>query len=493
MKIKRTVAPDMRQAIRRVREEQGPDAVILANRRVPEGVEIISAIDLDAEALSQAADILPSAASAASAPKPVTAAPSGQVSGYASQAASAYKASAAEPEEQNDEFASRLAEMKANAKSLEFDPDAPTDEHVVTPQAAPQHRNYAESAASEPPIIQPIAPGPAASSIAPQGPSFETHRPMAGGQDHMLQDMQRELQSLRGLLQNQMSVMEWNRVSSKHPLRVILLSRLNSFGISMSLGKEIVEKVTETKNIERAWRQALGVLASRIPVANDDFMDYGGVVAIVGPTGVGKTTTIAKLAARFAMRHGSRNVALVSTDNYRVGAHEQLLNYARLLNVPMKTAGTADELSRVLNSLYDKKLVLVDTAGMSQRDMRLSEHMATLREGSPLIRPYLTISATSQLKALDETIAAFSRVDLAGCILTKLDEAVGFGAALSSVISHQLPINYLGVGQRVPEDLQLARAHRLVTRAVSGVKPEDQTADPEEMAAKFAEVPADAT
>jgi len=135
-------------------------------------------------------------------------------------------------------------------------------------------------------------------------------------------------------------------------------------------------------------------------------------------TTVGKTTSVAKLAARFVMRHGQRSVALISTDGYRIGAHEQLHNFARILGVPFKTASNHDELSVALGGFFDKKLVLIDTAGMSQRDIRLSEQFSTLRESFPVIRPWLVLAANTQLGALDEAVKGFGRVDLNSCIIT---------------------------------------------------------------------------
>ena len=250
--------------------------------------------------------------------------------------------------------------------------------------------------------------------------------------------------------------------------------------------------IKDISDVERAWRLALGVLAKNILISDDDFMSYGGVVAVVGPTGVGKTTTIAKLAARFAIQHGHRNVALVSTDNFRIGAHEQLLSYARILDVPLHMAQDQEELKRILLSLYDKKLVLIDTAGMSQRDIRLSEQLVSLHESSPMVRSFLVLPANTQLSAMDEIVRSFKRSHLAGMVITKLDEAASLGSVLTVSIRHRLPIAYVGVGQRVPEDLQPARAHQLVSQAVSLMRKYKETSDEDVLAVKFSGVAAHA-
>jgi len=195
---------------------------------------------------------------------------------------------------------------------------------------------------------------------------------------------------------------------------------------------------------------------------NEDVVEKGGVIALVGPTGVGKTTTIAKLAARYALRRGVRHAALISTDNYRVGAHEQLRTYGRLLDIPLRNALNKEELQSHLDDLVDKDLVLIDTAGMSQRDLRISEQLSVLKESKANIKVYLVLAATSQLSGLEETISVFRGINLDGCILTKLDEATSIGPALSAIIEQKLPLAYVSDGQRVPEDLHLARIDKLI-------------------------------
>jgi flagellar biosynthesis protein FlhF len=200
---------------------------------------------------------------------------------------------------------------------------------------------------------------------------------------------------------------------------------------------------------------------------NDDILSQGGVVALVGPTGVGKTTSVAKLAARYLLRHGPKSVALITADDQRIGAHEQLKIYGQILDLPVRVARDHGSLQAALSELRAHRLILIDTAGMSQRDVRLAEQLSMVRSGSPAVKLYLVLAANAQIAALEETVAAFSTTALQGAIITKADETSSFGGVLSVLSSHGLPVAYVSEGQRVPEDLAPARAHSLVSRCVA--------------------------
>lgn len=209
------------------------------------------------------------------------------------------------------------------------------------------------------------------------------------------------------------------------------------------------------------------------------------MIALVGATGVGKTTTVAKLAARFAARHGNRDVALVSTDSYRIGAHDHLMAYGRILEVPVLIAGNKHGLRDVLLSTRHKKLVLIDTAGMSQNDMRLAEQLATLRGEGERVRNYLVMSANTQTPGLNDIARAFNAAQLKGCIITKEDEAVSLGGVLTVIARHSLPVIYVADGQRVPEDIHPARPDQLIRRAVTLASLEENHVDEESIAIRF--------
>jgi flagellar biosynthesis protein FlhF len=403
MKIKKFVAPDIRRAIRMVREEQGPDAVILSNRRVDGGVEIVSAIDYD-EALFNTGRTI--------------------------------------PYEQND-YAKTVSE------------DFPAE----------QQNRHADN-------------GPVQ---VDQTNSLNPPKEQSPIQESLLAEMRAELNYLRNIVETRFFDMEWINYSHSNPASAELIKRLLSCGFSSKLARDLAKDLPLTNKIEDAWEKALIRLADQVLIAEDDIIDKGGIVALVGPTGVGKTTTVAKLAARYALRRGVRHVGLITTDYYRVGAHEQLRTYGRLLDIPVRNASNKDELKAQIDDLMDKDLVLIDTAGMSQRDMRISEQLSVLKESKANIRVYLVINAIGQLSGIEEVINVFRGIDLDGCILTKVDEATSIGPAISAIIEQKLPIAYISDGQRVPEDLHLARADKIVNKENFSMRKTEEKADEDMM------------
>lgn len=291
-------------------------------------------------------------------------------------------------------------------------------------------------------------------------------------QDPALLEMRQELNTLRELMQHQTEQLVGKQFAQREPVRHHILKRLRRYGISGRVASGIAKGIRHTQNTEQAWRNALYELANQINVTDDDIISKGGIVALVGSTGVGKTTTIAKLAARFCMRHSKEQLALITTDNFRVGAEKQLSIYGQILGVPVHHASNSQELVRLLKGMQDKKLVLIDTAGMSQKDRRLkmlSDSLARLKR----IRVYLVAAANTQGRAVQELMNHYGRDHLHGCILTKLDETASLGEAVSVLMEHQLPLAYLSDGQNVPEDLKPARVSTVVAQLVASGKHEE--------------------
>ena len=403
MKMKRYFAPDIRLAIRKVREDQGSDAVILSNRQVDGGVEIIAALDYDDALIHEAIG---------------------------------------NPDTYNQ---SDVADVRSGVDT--------TVSHNV-----------------DKPIIK-------------QAPD---HPAQGIKNDAALGGLQRELKSLRNIMEAPLMQLAWGEAAQSQPLYAGLLKRLMTLGLDSRLCEQIANKVVQGSNrMDRGWINALRLLLGVIPVSNNSILSNGGVVALVGPTGVGKTTTIAKLAARFALQHGRRNVALITTDSYRIGAHEQLRAYGKIMGVPVQVAGDGDELRNIIDHNGSKKLTLIDTAGASQRDVRLSRQLATLKIKGQDIKNYLVLSATAEAGLQEEVIRSFGKHGLNGCILTKLDEAVSLGGVLSVLIQSKLPVAYVGNGQRVPDDLHPARRKGLVRSAVKLMQKTRKTPSEESLAYEF--------
>jgi flagellar biosynthesis protein FlhF len=284
-----------------------------------------------------------------------------------------------------------------------------------------------------------------------------------------------EVRALRDLLEREVAGLAWGDAARREPLRAALLAKLLGLGLVKGVADPIAAEAKAAsapgEGMNGAWRRALTTLATRVEVTGDDILSDGGVVALLGPTGAGKTTTVAKLAARYRMRHGTASVAMITTDNFRVGAEAQLRTFGRLMEVPVASCADAAELESALGRFRDRGLVLVDTAGMGQRDARLPEQAAIVRSGAGAeverLRCYLVLAAPTEYGGLDETVEAYGAVPLAGAVVTKADEATSLGGVLSVLVRHHLPAADLSDGQRVPEDLAPARGAELVRRAVS--------------------------
>jgi len=300
--------------------------------------------------------------------------------------------------------------------------------------------------------------------------------------------MQRELQDLRRLLQTGLAGMTWSDKRLREPLQARVLEELSAMDIAPDVAMALAALTPRRTSLENPSHIPLALLVKHLPVVNDMTCISGGITAVVGPTGAGKTTTIAKLAARWCMRHGSQDLALVSTDGYRIGAREQLNTYARILGAPMHAANDAKELARVLERLKSKKLILIDTAGMGPRDVRLTEQLAALKYGASSARVLLALPAQAEGHALDEIVCAFVRVKPAACVLTKVDEAASLGAAISTVLRHKLKVAYVCDGQRVPEDLHAAHLKRvwLIRAALQLKERAPRASDEAALARKFA-------
>jgi len=279
-----------------------------------------------------------------------------------------------------------------------------------------------------------------------------------------------ELRSMKGLLADQLSSIALSETMRRSPLRSRMLRWLLGAGFSPALARGIVGHLPDDFSADASKRWLVDVVSRNIPcAAGPELTDAGGVFALVGPTGVGKTTSVAKLAARYVMKHGASGIGLISTDDYRVGAQDQLRVYARLLGVPVYVAQNAQDLKQGLDAMAGKRLVLIDTIGMSQRDTRIAaQHELLISAG---VQRLLVLNATAQTETLEDVAQAYTMhrgrtLPLAGAIITKTDEAARTGCALDVVIRRRLPLHYTTAGQRVPEDIDRVNAGVLALGAL---------------------------
>lgn len=509
MRIKRTYAATMREALALVKKEQGADAVILGNKKVPGGVEILSAIDFDHQANNPYAETpteYPQQEETMTEQQPqqqtrlqAVNAASNEVPDFILSQTESERlepvlglASTATPNESQPQAPVQSAQMQPVTDEVESRP-RPVKRSAASPvarsetQQAEGRSAQVSEAKSEidreqhtRQLLKRLRKNPFEGYIEKQE-AREKQK-----DDAVITEVKDELKSLRDLMQSQLNVLEWDRYSQRHPVRTILLNLLTELGLGTDVIELILTRLGDLNaDPQKVWQQALALLSKALPVKSTEILSRGGRIALVGSTGVGKTTTIAKLAARFSHHHGKRAVALITTDNFRIGAHEQLQHFARMLEIPLLTASNSEELTDRLGMLEDKKLVLIDTAGMSQTDVRLSEQFHQLKTGSPEIKPYLVLSANTQMQALNETVKNFDRVKLDGAIVTKLDESASLGGIMTTAIRYQLPMTYCGTGQRVPEDLKIIKGHQLVSRAVSLMQKYGEQIDKDTLAYRY--------
>ena len=309
-----------------------------------------------------------------------------------------------------------------------------------------------------------------------------------------MQQLKNEVENIRCLLEEQLSRLVWDDSARRNPEEAGIMRNLAKLGIAPDIVTELLHRMAVDGVKEGGWTTSLKYLADAITTREDDLICRGGTFALVGPTGVGKTTTIAKLAARYAITHGPNDIAFITTDTYKIAAREQLETFGGILGAPVYEAGDSESLSTLLKSLDDKGLILIDTAGMGQKDIRLAQQLSCLSQADAdaEIEVLLTLPANVQAEAMQEIVTAFAPARPTACVLTKLDEAASLGGGLSTIIRSDLPLSYVTNGQRVPEDLHFAHPRRawLVKSAVELIDRGQQPVTDEFMARHFGEASA---
>ena len=281
-------------------------------------------------------------------------------------------------------------------------------------------------------------------------------------------DMLGEIRTMRNMIESQLTEISWNNIQQRDPAKSIVLSSLLSAGFSASLSRQIAENLPKNLNGDEGIKWMQSILSKNLTTVQTEgeVLDKGGVFALIGPTGVGKTTTTAKLAARYVMKHGTNNLGLITTDAYRIGGHEQLRIYGKILGVMVHAVKDEADLKIALNELKNKHTILIDTVGVSQRDRMVAEQISMLTNANRNIKKLLCLNATNTGETLVDVVNAYKGRGLDGCIITKLDEAATIGNTIDVIIRERLKLYYVANGQRVPEDIHLANKDYLIRQAL---------------------------
>ena len=442
MKIRRFFGNDMREALNQVKAELGADAVIMSNRKVANGVELVAAYDKEP------------------APKLQPTVTQQQKSG-----ATKGKATPTLSEIIGDDGPDSLRELlqkQAEQKAKQAAVNQPTTTAATVNRDDLFNNDFSDIAGISDVDIAPLH-NDDMSYLQPQSSSV---RNSSAPNTDELSAIKEELASLRDVLQFQVADLMEAKQRRQQPIQRYLQRNLEGMGLSRALAQQLVSFTPDNHDERKAWVYLLNLLANRLKVNNNDILTQSGIVALVGPTGTGKTTTVAKLAARYAQKYGAESVALITIDSYRIAAFEQLATYGKIIGCVTKKAQSSEELAETLFSLRHKRLILIDTAGFSQRDERLIKQLGQFDNNQlQPVKKYLVAQANTPYQGLQRIVDAYKSTNLEGCIFTKLDECYSLGESISVAVENQLPVSYVTDGQKVPEDLKIAEPKSLVSVA----------------------------
>ncbi|MFQ3250099.1 MAG: flagellar biosynthesis protein FlhF [Glaciecola sp.] len=456
MKIRRFFGKDMREALKQVKDELGGDAVIMSNKKVAGGVELVAAVDKETEmtkpaptiSLSRKAKNTPTLSEIIGDDGPdslkalLEKQQAGQLADDKSDGFESVAQSNAMNQKQTNLSSAYADSEQAEKRRREAQL---TSEYVRTPVNKPEQDYSVNDDLSD----------SQASDLFKNDNGLQS----SDGLDFI----KSELASIRNVLQYQVNGLSDERNKRKNPTHYFLGNKLLGMGISEKLVEQLVSFLPPQATETEGWDYLMKLISNRLHIGGNDILQQSGIVALVGPTGTGKTTTVAKLAAKFAQKYGANEVAMITLDTYRIAAFEQLATYGKIIGCTVKKAQTSEELAHILHQMRHKKLVLIDTAGFSQRDARLVTQLNDYeKETTANIKKYLVLPAGSQYQVLHQTIQAYKNINLTGCIFSKLDECYSLGEALSVVIENDLRLSYVTDGQRVPEDIKLADAKNLI-------------------------------
>ena len=461
MNVKRFTARTSRDALVLVRQALGEDAVVLSTKPSVDGVEVLAMAPEGMKQIERMA-ATPASKQAAAAPAPTR--PVEDDVAELSMSTLSFQDYVRERMLRRRQAALNPPAAEAAARTPSAPAAAAAERASVLEQRMAERAPVAAPRSSdaalprEPMLPAAHEPRPPVLADVPQP------APHAAGTRRDQEDMMSELRSMKGLIEERFGALAFIEKLQRQPAQARLTQKLLDAGFSPALIRKIGDSLSADVHDESVW--AANVLEHNLMTAEADapLEDQGGVYALVGATGVGKTTTTAKIAAAFAAKYGANNLGLITLDAYRIGAHEQLRAYGRILGVPVHTAHDRASLEDLLELLAAKKMVLIDTAGMAQRDARTRELLDMVSHRS--IKKLLVVNAASQGETIEDVMIAYHASACAGVVLSKMDEAVKLGPALDALIRHKVKVIGVANGQRVPEDWHRLSANALVHRAL---------------------------
>ncbi|PCI72736.1 MAG: flagellar biosynthesis protein FlhF [Gammaproteobacteria bacterium] len=485
MKIRRFYSKSMRNALKQVTDEFGSDAAILSSQKTASGVEVIAALDYDAE-------LLPESISSLGKRKEEIVDQINHTSTYQSNNESNISHIDSRQSEnriadkyETKDYDGGSKAVTSNKQSHLSDFDNVNNGQIKYGQNSSglgetglgeiglgQAFNLEETNSSDNKTF-------ASESLAGLNPKTKHSNLVEWSTDPGLIAMKEELALMRSMMKEQLDGIGWERLTERDPVTAMLNRRLSSLGISQPIIDQLIPKINSKLDPECCWQNLLAILAKSIPTDVTNIIANGGILAFMGGSGTGKTTTIAKLAARYVIKHGRDSVALITTDNYRAAGLQQLQSFAKILNLPVAQVSSKNTLDNLIEKFSDKKLILIDTPGMNRNDNEIIKQLRCLKDSAITsngnthsgfttrpIKKLLLLPATHQQSVLQQSLNLFKAYSPDSCIITNVDEATSLGEVLSCLIENRLPVAYTTDGQKVPENIRVARNHHLVSKAV---------------------------
>ena len=459
MEIKRIKDQSIHDAIRKVRDELGPDAVILSTEKNSQGVEIIAAVDFDPTALEkkfsepQLAQEIPDAEAIK------------EIITHATEQIVSEKLG---NQESSSDIEQKISEMNESIVRLQINVNQ--ERNKIYDNLSEKFDNlqssleakYIEQQKSRSESFKVLQ-----NQITQLREEFSEYVSSTHPteMDSLLQ-IQDEIGDLKSVLGCQAKLLDWTEWAKNNPRSISLVSRLVNAGFGVHLSKKLISSIGNAENLEKAWVKSIDLLTTGIKPSAWDYMKNGGVIMAMGRTGVGKTTTLAKLATNYVIENGPDDVAFINLDDQHVGSYDQLDTYAKILNVPVYRYDGETNLEQITRLIRSKKLVLIDTAGMNKPDENIETFIANMAKRKIKLNKLLLMSANTQLHNLREAVSSYSECNPNGCVITKTDESSQLGNVLTVAIEDSMPIWYETFGQKIPEDIRAIDASDLIQRAI---------------------------